>query len=372
MLIYIYFGYALLLHLLALVFPFRHKVDESYCPEITLLFAARNEINTLPQKINSLNELDYPKDKLQILIASDASEDGSDEYLSSIEEIELVSLPDHSGKNAALNALLPKARGEILFFTDANTLLHPQALRKVARHFVDERVGAVTGDLVFTLDGEWNPVGQGTGLYWRYENSIKRAENRLGTVLVGCGPLFAVRRQLVQPLDPRVANDLEIPTRVGAQGLAVLYDPECMGYEKAHTDAGEEVARTSRIVARGVRGFVVLFSKLIRSPLRLWEFISHKALRWFTLPLCLLLFVCGGLLIESTIAAIVFGMGCLLLGGALIGLLFLRMPNQPKWARPLTLLSHMLLMYTGATWGIIKAITGHTPATWSIPKSTRE
>jgi biofilm PGA synthesis N-glycosyltransferase PgaC len=135
-------------------------------------------------------------------------------------------------------------------------------------------------------------VGQGTGLYWRYESSLKRSENQLGSVLVGCGSLLIVRRaQLHQPLDPRMANDLEIPVRIGAQGKAILYDAEIIGAEKPHTHAEEELQRTSRIVARGMHGFTMLFPEFLKSPLRLWQFLSHKFLRWFTLPLGILLFI---------------------------------------------------------------------------------
>ena len=125
------------------------------------------------------------------------------------------------------------------------------------------------------LDGEWNAVGQGTGLYWRYESSLKRSENQLGSVLVGCGSLLIVRRaQLHQPLDPRMANDLEIPVRIGAQGKAILYDAEIIGAEKPHTHAEEELQRTSALC--GDARLTMLFPEFLKSPLRLWQFLSHS------------------------------------------------------------------------------------------------
>lgn len=145
---YVYVGYYLLLLLFSRLFPYRLIVDEGYTPSVTVLFSAYNERVSLPDKIESLRRLDYPRERLQVLAASDASDDGTSEYLLAQDDIETVVMESRSGKNGALNRLLPLARGEILFFTDANTVLHPESLRAIAKRFADEQVGAVTGQQI--------------------------------------------------------------------------------------------------------------------------------------------------------------------------------------------------------------------------------
>lgn len=372
-LVYIYAGYPLLLYLLSLVRSIRHRPDEAYIPKVTLLFSAYNELASLPDKLANLKELDYPKDKLQILIASDASSDGTDEFLASQPDIEFIPMKERGGKNAALNAMLPKADGDILFFTDANTLHKLESIRAVVKHFANPKVGAVTGRLVFTQERDWNAVGRGTGLYWWYENRVKQAENRLGSVLVGSGSVLAARRDLVGTLDPRIANDLEIPTRIGAKGYAILFEPECCGFEKPHTDMLEEWRRTSRIVSRGLRGFAVLLPTMLRSPLRFWQFLSHKFLRWFTLPLALAALVASGLLAEGcVISQFIFISSIILLVAALFGLMLIALDIEHPAARTNKLLGHFLWMHTAAVWGLLLAVFGKTPASWSLPESSRK
>ena len=198
LLVYIYAGYLLVLAVISFFHKDSHIVDENYAPSVTILFSARNERASLPDKLHSIRNLDYPNDKIQVLIASDASTDGTNEYLLEQPDIETLVLNIHAGKNVALNALLPKATGEILFFTDANTILHPQSIKSITKHYHDPQTGCVTGNLIFSHNQEWNPVGRGTGLYWRYENGIKTLENKLGSVLVGGGSLLTARRELVQ------------------------------------------------------------------------------------------------------------------------------------------------------------------------------
>ncbi|MBZ0258361.1 glycosyltransferase, partial [bacterium] len=299
--------------------------------------------------------------------------DGTDEFLASQPDIEFIPMKERGGKNAALNAMLPKAEGDILFFTDANTLHKPESIRAVVKHFANPKVGAVTGRLVFTQERDWNAVGRGTGLYWWYENRVKQAENRLGSVLVGSGSVLAARRDLIGTLDPRIANDLEIPTRIGAKGYAILFEPECCGFEKPHTDMLEEWRRTSRIVSRGLRGFVVLLPTMLRSPLRFWQFLSHKFLRWFTLPLAIAALVASGLLAEGcVISQIIFICGLLILSASILGLLLVAFRIEFAAARPLKLLGHFLWMHTAAVWGLLLAVFGKTPASWSLPESSRK
>jgi len=372
LLFYIYLGYLFILKILGVFVRARHSVAENEYPAITICFAARNERVSIEKKIETIRALNYPKEKIQILAASDASTDGTFEFLDGQPDVTAIQLETQGGKNAALNALLPLAAGDILFFTDANTILHPDALKTVARHFHDPRTGAVFGELIYTQDETWNAVGRGTSLYWRYENCIKRSESRLGSLLVGGGSLLAVRRELVAPLDPRIANDFEIPTRIGAMGYAVLYEPQCLGFEKPHVQIGEELRRTSRIVARGLRGFISLLPVIVKSPLRFWQFLSHKFLRWLTLPLTVIMTAAAWVLRAQPFPGTMLYLAVIGSIGALLGLFLLPISHRSRWVRPFTLLAHLLVMHTAATLGLCQALIGRTPAAWAIPESTRE
>ncbi len=371
-LIYIYAGYILILQVLVRWMAVYPHSDESVSPSVSILFSARNEIASLPSKMASIRKLNYPQDRIQVLIASDASTDGTDAYLAAQSDVLFLAIDTHGGKNAALNELLPMATGEILFFTDANTIFDPDSMRNAVKHFRDPRVGAVAGELILMHGEDWNAVDRGVGVYWRYENRIKQLESRLGSLLVGGGSLLIARRDLVQTLDPRIANDLEIPMRIGSRGFYVLYESECRGFEKAHTHAWEELGRTSRIVARGFRGFLVLLPLMIRNPMRFWQFISHKLLRWFTLPFSVGVMVGAWGLSNEVIPRAIFTIGSIGLLATLAGMLLIPYSPQSRWARLLTLLAHMSIMHTAAIWGVIKALFGKTPATWSIPQSTRK
>lgn len=370
-LVYVYAGYLLLLKALSFFYSQQHTVDETYQPTVTILFSAHNEETSLPHKIESIRRLNYPQDKIQVLAASDASTDGTAAFLSSQPDIEALILPTHGGKNVALNQLIPNATGELLFFTDANTVFHPDCLQRIARHYANPRVGCVTGNLVFTHEADWNPVGRSTGLYWRYENGIKALENQLGSVLVGGGSLLTARRGRIQTLHPRIANDLEIPMRLGAAGDLVLYEKDGVGFEKPHTDVREELRRTSRIVARGLRGFGLLFPVILQRPFRLWQFLSHKFLRWLTLPIGLCLWGSAACLQDRPFAFFVFWAGAFLLLGACLGLLAMRLAPANRFFKPFTILGHLLVMYTGASWGLLLTLFGKTPAVWTIPQSSR-
>lgn len=372
MLIYIYAGYPILLWLLSKIGRVNQPCNEDYKPVLSIMIAAHNERDSLPAKLESIRRQSYPKENIQILIASDASSDGTNEYLAEQPDVECVAIHEQSGKNNALNQIIPLAKGEILFFTDANTILHKDALANAAKHYSHPKTGAVAGELIYTQDPDWNAVGQGTGLYWKYENAIKLLESQLGSVLVVSGALFSVKKDLVGVLHPAIANDLEIPIRAGAKGAYILYEPQCLGFEKPHQTSGEEWRRTSRIVARGMNGFLRLLPVMIQNPFRFWQFLSHKFLRWMTLPLCVLLLLSSYMTYQTWLSIAVLWIGNIALLLSIAGLWMVNIKNLPAIYKPITLLTHLLLMYSAATVGVLYGLFGKSPAVWKRPESTRK
>ena len=152
----------------------------------------------------------------------------------------------------------------------------------------------------------------------------------------------------------------------------MLYEPECIGFEKPHTSAGEEFRRTSRIVARGLCGFATLYPEIKKNPFRFWQFLSHKFLRWFTLPLALGLVISAALIQHSLFSTFIFLCGLLGFSSAVSGMLILRFAPSLPLMKPFTLLAHLLIMNSGACWGLLMTLMGKTPATWTIPQSSRD
>lgn len=280
---YVYVGYPAALALLGRFRRIRPRIDAGVLPTVSVLIAARNEEQDIGWKVRQTLDWDYPADRLEVLVASDASTDSTDRILEECRDRRLTvrRLEPRRGKNAALDELARRARGELLFFTDANSSIAPQALRAIVRHFADPRVGCVTGEME---ERAASAIGDGARAYWGYEGVLKRLESAVGSVLVCVGSIFCIRRSLYRPLDPDVANDLEIPVRIAGRGYWIRYEPIARSLEVAAGSPGEEFSRRRRICAQGLLGMWRLRASL--GGLRGWQFVSRKFLRWlFLVPL---------------------------------------------------------------------------------------
>lgn len=280
-LVYVYLGYPVLLWLVGLFRPF-HPVGSSIdLPKVSVLLSARNEGKDIAWKIKETLAWNYPLEKFQLLVASDASEDGTDAILKGVKDprFSFLRLDQRSGKNEALNRLNKLASGDLLFFSDANSHIGPDCLRMVVRHFADHRVGCVTGIERTVREGEDSVIAVGTRASLGYESRINALESRLGSVLVCDGSIFCVRRSLFRTLQPDLANDFELPALIGGAGHAILFDPQVVSLEKSTSSPLEEFHRKRRICGQGVLGFWRL--RYCFRGLRAWELLSRKFLRWF-------------------------------------------------------------------------------------------
>lgn len=371
-LVYIYIGYPVCLWLLSLVARFRCKPNADYEPRVTVLFSARDEIAALPNKMANLRALNYPKERVQILVASDGSTDGTDRFLSAQHDVEAVVFQQSVGKNVALNHLLPRATGEVLFFTDANTFFDRSAVRETVKLFGDKRVGAVTGELRYLHAGPDDSVSQGTGLYWWYENKIKELESQIGSVLVGAGPLLAVRRERCSELYPDVANDFQQPMQVAAAEDAVLYSSKFYGSERAASDMQDEYRRTVRIVARGVCGFRRLWLTVLIRPLRFWQLLSHKVMRWLILPILALLLLSNLALAQespSLFYRTMLDFQCVFYAVAALGYVLHLFDFRTG---PLYVPFHFLMLNAAALVGVCRGWFIGAPSIWTKAASARD
>ncbi len=366
---YVYAGYPALVALLSLVKRVRVNSSEDFLPAVSVLISAYNEEKDIAWKVKETLEWDYPAGRLEVLIASDASEDRTDEILQGIRDSRLtfVRMEKRGGKNLALNRLAGMARGEVLFFTDANSHVESHCLRRIVRHFADPRVGCVTGEMHYVRDEGDPSFSGGERAYWGYESLVKFLESRIGSVLVCVGSVFAMRQSLFAPLQSDLANDLEIPLKTAGNGSWILYDPAARSKEKVARRPEQEFSRRRRIAGQGVVGMWRLRKSL--KGLRGWQFFSRKFLRWLTLlPLSLLLISSLGLMANPFFAALSV-LQAAFYGLALVGGLFARAGRSGSAL--VSVPFYFVLVNVAVLVGAVEACLGRRFSIWEIATLSR-
>jgi cellulose synthase/poly-beta-1,6-N-acetylglucosamine synthase-like glycosyltransferase len=293
--VYVYAGYPLLVTAMARLRP-RPSWPAALLPRVTLLISAYREQEAIAGKLENTLQLDYPADLLQILVAVDGADDDTRAVVESFaaQGVEMDFSPQRGGKMAAINRALPRARGDIVLFSDANNLFARDAVRELVRPFADPAVAAVTGaKRIVEGDGA---LGESEGLYWRYESFIKEQETRLGSSFGVVGEMLAIRRSLYEaPPDSVINDDFYLAMRLVRRGFRVIYAPGARSSEHVSATARDEVARRARIVAGRFQA-LTRWQELIpwNRPVAAWGLISHKFLR----PL-VPLFMIGALLANG-------------------------------------------------------------------------
>ena len=325
--LYVYVGYPLFLIILSF-FKKEKKEGEKegkIYPPVALIISVYNEEKVIEEKIKNTLTLNYPEDMLEIVLVSDGSEDRTNEiirnYSSKFDNIKLYVVKPHLGKNIALNKILPLISSEIIIFSDANSMYEKDSIKRLVRYFADDKIGCVIGELRYiNKDGDKFNFDRGEGLYWKYESTIKRLESRLSSVLVANGSIFAIKRELYSVLEPDMANDFQIPMEIGNKGYKIVYEPEAVAYEKSATTSHEEFERKLRIINRGWMIFLKLHRKI--NGLRLFEFISHKLLRWLVGIFLILIFLSNIFLTDYPFYMTTFLLQLVFYGMAVIGIFF--------------------------------------------------
>jgi len=287
----------------------RRPLREADLRPVTLIVPAYNEAAHLKDKLDNVQELDYPRDRLQVVFVSDGSTDGTDEILEAVHDpaFETIRLARRSGKAVALNRAVETARHDILVFSDASTLFRPDAIRQLVRHFEDPRVGVVCGALALRGTDEFKRT---EGVYWRYEMSLRLMEARLGATLTASGAIYALRRRCFRPLTPDdVIDDFVVPMRARKLGFRVVFDPEAEAVDFAAESVQDEFTRRVRIAVGSFRALREV-SRVPLRPLACLAFFSHKFLRWILPFLLIGLFASNLVLLDGAIYRVALAAQC--------------------------------------------------------------
>ena len=365
---YVFIGYPLILALLGRVHRVHPVMKDDFLPTVSVLISARNEEKDIGWKVTETLAWDYPREGLELLVASDASEDRTEEILQAIKDprLKAVRIERRSGKGVALNRLAQLARGELLFFTDANAHIPAHCLKRMVGHFADERVGCVTGmttaqpavDLV---------IESGDRLYLGYETTISQLESQLGSVLVCDGAIFCIRRSLFHPVFPELANDLELPMRIGDAGYWILHEPTARVFEKETSSPQEEFARRRRICGQGLLA-MWRFRGALRG-VRGWQYVSRKFLRWLTLVPLVLLLICSAALAGQRFFALVLTLELIFYGLAVMG--WVLALNGRTAGRAFGVPFFVMLGSVAAFVGVADTCLGRRFAVWEVPSLSR-
>jgi cellulose synthase/poly-beta-1,6-N-acetylglucosamine synthase-like glycosyltransferase len=364
--VYAYFGYPLIIWCLARCFRRAHEFpadSAEYLPSVSLLIAAYNEEAVIEARLLNALAMDYPRDKLKIVVASDGSTDGTPDIVRKYEAqgVRLLNYKMRRGKAAVLNAAFKELKSEVVILSDANTYTEPDAARKLVRWFDDPQMGVVCGRLVLT---DPHTGRNADSLYWKYETFLKRSEGRLGALLGANGAIYAIRHNVYTPIpNDTLVDDLVIPLWARQHtGCAIAYDPEAVAHEESAPDVTHEFHRRSRIGAGGWKSLEMLWP--LMNPAQGWvafTFISHKILRWLGPFFLIGMIVSNVLLWEEPLFQ------WLLLGQAAFYLLSLAGAYVPAPIKPLKVL-HLATLFTGMNLALLlgfwRWLRGSQKAAW--------
>jgi biofilm PGA synthesis N-glycosyltransferase PgaC len=282
LLAYVYVGYPALVWAWGRLRP-RPVRPQPISPEVTILVVAHNEAERIRSRLENLLALDYPREQLEIVLASDGSTDDTAERAREYEPagVTVIAFETRRGKSAVLDDLVPKARGEIVVLADARQTFDTSALRALVAPFADAGVGAVSGELILSRAGDGALVGEGVGAYWRYEKFVRRYESRVDSTVGATGAIYAIRRELFERIpDDTLLDDVMIPIRIVRRGYRVLFEPDARAWDRVAASAGEEFRRKVRTLAGNFQVFAREPWLLNPFRNRLWiQVVSHKGLR---------------------------------------------------------------------------------------------
>jgi cellulose synthase/poly-beta-1,6-N-acetylglucosamine synthase-like glycosyltransferase len=363
--VYVYVGYPLCLWMLVRLRGPRRVRQAAITPPMSLVISAYNEAQVIARKLDNALALVYPAEALEIVVVSDASDDGTDEIVATYADrgVRCFRQPERGGKTRGLNAVLPHLRGDIVVFSDANAMYRSDALLALARNFADPEVGCATGEARY-MTGDGAAADRGERVYWDYEIQIKRLETALGSMVGGDGAIYAIRRALWRPLPDNAINDFLNPLQIVAAGWRGVYEPEAVCYEETAGAVGSEFRRRVRIVSRSWRA--VFQARQVLNPFRVglfaWCVLSHKVLRWVSALPAVAAAGIGAVMAWPFAAREPFLVAAALLGagGYLAG--------SRSGRRGSTMIGYFAAINAASIVGVAKGTVGSVSGVWTTPR----
>jgi poly-beta-1,6-N-acetyl-D-glucosamine synthase len=319
-LFYTYLGYGALVFVLAKLKErkgLHESLPDDQLPAVTVVIAAYNEARYIEEKISNTLSLDYPADKLRLLIVTDGSDDGTPEIVARHARVTHMHLPERRGKIHAVNRVMRAVDSPIVVFSDANTSLNSLAIKNLVRHYQDEAVGGVAGEKRIATKDADNASASGEGLYWKYESFLKKKDSHLHAVMGAAGELFSVRTSLFEePPVNMIIEDFYMSLRIVAKGYRFIYEPEAYATETASATIADEWKRKVRISAGGFQAISKLWPLLnpFKHGVVTFQYISHRVLRWTLAPLSLVVMFVASIVLAAQGSILYAG----LLGGQLL------------------------------------------------------
>ena len=313
LILYAYIGYPASIAILSLFVKNTIKTADIE-PSVSLLITAYNEEKDIGRKIDNCFNLDYPKDKIEIVVASDGSTDNTDRIVEQYKDNEggrriiLHRVEGRVGKTATQNSAVDVCSGDIIIFSDAASLYKPDAVRKIVRNYFDSNVGAVSGRYEYIKKGA-KSAGLATILFWKFENFIKSRQSNIKTITGCCGCIYSIRKKLYNPLPSDIISDLVEPLTILKSGYRIVFEPEAMAFEETAGDTKEEFSMRIRVIVRGMNGLIYMrdLLKVTKYPFVAFQLISHKILRWLVPIFAIVAFLSNmALFLESWIYSTLF------------------------------------------------------------------
>ena len=371
MMAFVYAGYPALIFLFSVLFR-RPVKREDITPRVSVIIAAYNEERDIADKLENTLALDYPVDRIEIIVASDCSTDRTDEIVRSFGDdgVILYRQAERFGKTIAQNHAVKVSSGEILIFSDATTMYESNAVRKIVRSFADPEVGCVAGQLIY-VDRSSSAVGQGCRSYWGYEKFLKSCESRIGSLIGVSGCMYAVRRICHSRLADDMIDDFVIATEIHLQGLRTVYEPEAIAIEDTNHKAKDEFRMRVRVIKQTLSAL-----SRYRRALNPFEhktfalqMISHKVLRYLV-PFALIL----ALVASGWASGSVEWMRFAFLGqiamyvAAMVGFAGARLKIR---LGPLAIPYYFVLINAASLVAFLKALYGETYVVWEPVRDSR-
>lgn len=373
--VYTYVGYGVLLFV---IIKIRRalgintiETDENFEPEVTLVVPCFNEEDFILEKAKNSLELDYPKEKLRIIFITDGSSDNTVDLLKTVDGIEVLHEDRRAGKSAAENRAMTFVKSPIVVFCDANTILNKECIKELVKHYVNPKVGGVSGEKRVMIKESDNASAAGEGIYWKYESTLKKWDYELYTIVGAAGELVSFRTELMTDLEEdTILDDFMQSLRICKQGYRFAYEPNAYAMETSSENVKEELKRKVRIAAGGWQSMNRLKSLLnpFKDFVLSFQYVSHRVLRWSISALALpvifilnfLLFLNGPEVYSYILIAEIVFYALALLGWIL--------ENRQIRVKILFIPYYFLIMNYAVFAGFFRWLKGSQKSTWERAK----